>query len=166
MNLHKGRWLINTFIIAVFISFLLYAKSNGKVGKTLKDDDGCDCHGDQSKKVSVVISGPSELKPSQTADYTVTITGGPLVNAGVNIAASSGVLVPGASLKLSKGELTHNDPKKPENGKVVFNFKLQAPANAGAVTLYASANSSNGDEGKKGDLWNHANNFAIKIAAK
>lgn|GEM_PF-6529676 len=165
MNHNVRRIFFNVFLIMVMISFIIYAKEKGKIGTTKKNGEGCDCHGDASPKVTVVIEGPSELKPNETADYTVTISGGPMKTGGTNIAVSSGVLVEGEGLRLKGGELTHTMPKSFKEGKIVFNFKLTAPENPGDVTIFANGNSTNNDESKKGDAWNYAPNKVVKVIA-
>ena len=163
MNSKLLKHSIHILLILVTVSFILYAKTNGKIGTTKKNGEGCDCHGDASSKVTVMINGPAELKVNETAEYTITITGGPLKNGGTNIAVSSGKLVEGDGLVLKKSELTHSEPKSPVDGKVTFKFSFTAPGTPGEVTIYANGNSTNNDEKKKGDVWNYAPNKIIKV---
>ncbi len=153
-------------IIICAASFMMYAYSTGITGRTLKNGDGCTCHGISSPGVSVVISGPDTLAPNESATYSVTITGGPLVRAGTNISASDGVLAPVASdLRSSAGELTHVAPKLPVGEAVTFQFTYTAPAAAGTQTLYANGNSVNFNGTNTGDNWNFASNKVITINA-
>jgi predicted carbohydrate-binding protein with CBM5 and CBM33 domain len=163
MNSKLLKRSINILIIITMVSFIIYAKTNGKIGTTKKNGEGCDCHGDANSKVTVVIDGPSEIKVNETAEYTLTISGGPMVNGGTNIAVSSGKLIAGENLVLKKNELTHSKPKNPLNGKITFKFKYTAPGTAGEITIYANGNSTNNDESKKGDVWNYAPNKVVKV---
>lgn len=163
MNTKLLKHPINIFLILVMVSFIIYAKTNGKIGTTKKNGEGCDCHGDASSKVTVVIDGPSELKANETAEYVLTITGGPLKKGGTNIAVSGGKLVIGEGLVMKKSELTHSEPKNPLEGKVIFKFKYTAPETPGDVTIYGNGNSTNNDDSKKGDAWNYAPNKIVKV---
>lgn len=165
MNNNARRIFFNVFLIITMISFILYAKEKGKIGTTKKNGEGCDCHGDANSNVTVVIDGPSELKPGETADYTVTVSGGPMKTGGTNIAVSSGVLVEGEGLKYKGGELTHTMPQAFKDGKIVFKFKYTAPETGGEITIFANGNSTNNDESKKGDAWNYAPNKVVKVAS-
>jgi hypothetical protein len=148
----------------VSTSFFLYAYSTGITGVTLKNGDGCTCHNPTpSANVSVMISGPTQLLPNQTAEYTVTISGGALTAAGTNIAASEGVLNIGTGLQKIGDELTHTSPKTPVSGNVAFTFNYTAPATPQSVTLYANGNSVNLNGGNDGDQWNFAQNFSLEI---
>lgn len=153
-------WII---IAIVSVSFLFYASSSGITGQTSLNGNGCDCHGPLSSNVTVMINGPDTLTVNQTADYTVTISGGPLVRGGTNIASSLGVLNAGAGLQKISGELTHTSPKSPVSGVVAFNFSYTAPSSIGEATLYANGNSVNFNGGSNGDEWNFAPNKVITV---
>ncbi len=161
-----GHSFITVIIFVVFFSFLFMAHYSGYIGVTkLTGGNGCDCH-TQSSAVNVVISGPSSLSRGGKGTFTVTITGGPLKAAGVDIAAGSGKLIsnPGEEfLQLDVGELTHTMPKPPANNKVVFTFDYIAPTSAGTATLYAVGNSVNTDGDNTGDGWNFASNKTITV---
>lgn len=155
-------------LIIFFATIVLYAYQTGITGRTLKTtSEGCSCHGDFSSSVNVVISGPDSLLPNTTATYTVTITGGPLVRGGTNIAVSSGVLSPGVGSGLQKigDELTHINPKLPSDGSVSFQFEYTAPSNLGVQTLYANGNSVNYNQSPDGDQWNWAPNKIVNVVA-
>lgn len=159
---------ISLAIVLVFLSFLLTAHSTGMIGVTaLTNGSGCDCHS-QSNATVVTIAGPATLAKGATGTYTVTITGGPLKAAGVDIAASSGKLAVDASetfLQYMQGELTHKQPKTPTNSKVVFTFDLTASGTASTITLYAAGNSVNLSNDEGGDAWNFAPNKTVTITA-
>lgn len=162
----KKKNFVNAAIIIAFIStVILYARSGGIVGVTLKNGNGCDCHSSSpSSNVSVTILGPDTLLVSQTATYTVSISGGPLVRGGTNIAASSGNLLPvSGDLRKEANELTHVAPKSPVGGQVTFQFTYTAPSSPGIQTLFANGNSVNFNGSNSGDQWNFAANKLITV---
>ncbi len=160
--LYNKRFFYLSIIILVS-TILIYASSSGITGTTLKNGNGCNCHGALSTGVNVVINGPNTIEPGKTENFTVTITGGPLSAAGINIAASNGILGVRQGLKLINNELTHSAPKNPTAGSVSFEFEYTAPATTGNITLYATANSVNSNGGTSGDQWNHAQNKTVLV---
>ncbi|MCE1189935.1 MAG: hypothetical protein LWX56_12450 [Ignavibacteria bacterium] len=155
------------FIFLALFSLLVFAKNTGKVKRTLKeaDTEGCSCHGDNSKSVAVTINGPAMMHPGETANFTVAVSGGPMLNGGFNVAVSDGQLIEGPGSKMMKDELTHVEPLLPKDGKLIFNFKYTAPAKSGNITMFAVGVSGNKDETKKGDLWSFAPNKTITVKA-
>jgi hypothetical protein len=151
----KKQHTANSVILSlIFLSTVFYAFSSGVTGDTQLNGNGCFCHSaEPSAGVSVVITGPEILAPNETGLFTVNVTGGPLAAAGINIAASAGVLIPGEGLRLAAGELTHNAPVTPSAGVVIFNFSYTAP-DTGMPIMYAAANSVNNDGSNTGDQWN------------
>lgn len=152
----------------IFISLFLVASSGGIIGKTNKpgSQPGCTCHNtNASTGVVVNINGPSELKVGEVGTYSISISGGPIIAAGVNIATSSGTLqtISGEGLQLVSSELTHTGPKTPTAGTTTFQFKLTAPNQTGNATIYATANSINLSGTTAGDQWNHATNKILTI---
>ncbi len=154
-------------LIVVLTSFQnLTARSTGITGRTtLGSQPGCTCHSaTPSSAVKVTISGPQELQMGAVATFQVTVEGGPLSAAGVNIAASDGSLqTVDNTLKVVNGELTHPQPQLPDSGRVVFAFSYTAPQNTGSVILAATANSVNRNGSNSGDAWNHAPDFTITV---
>jgi hypothetical protein len=153
-------------IILIFsVSFLFYAYSSGITSKTLKNGNGCTCHGSQTSGVIVSITGPDTLTANQVATYNVTISGGPLLRAGTNIAATNAVVntISGSGLQKIGDELTHTVPKQPTSGSVTFAFQVVAPTAAGNITLYANGNSVNNDGSSSGDEWNFASNKNVVV---
>ena len=157
------------FIILLLIlstTVILYSYTTGITGHTKKTGIGCTCHNSQpSSNVVVKISGPDTLTVDQKADYSVTITGGPLKAAGVDIAISVGKLSPlNSDLRLMNGELTHSYPIQPTNNKVTFSFSYQAPSMLGNFKIYATGNSVNfNGYNDTGDKWNFAPNKIVKV---
>ena len=161
------RNIISTIILLVTgFSFLIYASSDGFTGRTLKTStSGCSCHGSVNTAVTCTITGPATLKTNQQGTYTLTITGGPLVAAGCDIASSAGTLLnSGTDLKISSGELTHTAPKLPVSSSVTFQFLYTSPATEGNQTLYAIGLSVNNTGGTSGDAWNNAPNFTVNVS--
>ncbi len=162
----KKKSLYTIIILLISCSILIYAYPTGIVGRTLKNGVGCTCHGaNPSTNVIVTINGPDTLIVNETANYSVTISGGPLAAGGTNIAASDGALTPGDGLRSEAGELTHVQPMSPSNGIVTFNFTYTAPSSASNQTLYANGNSVNLNGFNTGDQWNFAPNKTVVIQA-
>ncbi len=166
---NKVSSLISITISIIFVlSIFIYARQNGIVGRTKKNGIGCGdvgCHVmSPSQNVSVVISGPDTLGLGQSATYTVTITGGPLVRGGTNIAAQNGTINPiSTDLRKESGELTHVQPKAPSGGAVTFQFTYTAPNSSQTDVLYANGNSVNFNGQNTGDEWNFAQNKSVVI---
>lgn len=157
---------IFSLLILICAPFLFLASSGGVIGKTKKNGSGCTCHNMASSAgVSILFNGPSELKISEVGTFSVSISGGPLAAAGVNIATSDGSLqtISGEGLQLINSELTHTTPKTTATNSVTFQFKLTAPNQTGTITLYASGNSVNFTGTDAGDQWNHSANKTITI---
>lgn len=162
----NGKFLLTTMFLSVVVTIYVFGYHGGITGMTKKNGDGCTCHSSSpSQAVSVVIDGPASLLPGQTETFTVTISGGPLVAGGTNIAASAGTLAPGTGLRLESSELTHQSPKTSSNGNVVFSFTYTAPVTEGTITLYANGNSVNLDGTNSNDQWNFAQNKTVNISS-
>ena len=130
-----------------------FATGGGIAGYSGKGGATCNsCHSGTTAAPTVVISGPTALAPGASGAYVVTITGGPGVTAGVDIAPSSGTLTAGdGTTRVSaSGEVVHSSPKSFSGGSSKFSFNLVAPA-AGPVTLYAAGISCNGNGNEAGD---------------
>ena len=158
--------LVVIVLMLFSFSIIIYAYHNGISGRTKKGNTpGCTCHGaSPSQDVLVTINGPDTLVTGQTANYNVTITGGPLVRAGTDIAVSKGTLTPVSNdLKILNSELTHDGPKAPDSGVVTFEFAYTAPLDGGEQTIYANGNSVNFNNANTGDKWNYAPNKTIQV---
>lgn len=150
-----------------FTSLFFYAFSGGITGVTKKSPaPGCTCHS-STPTASVVVSiiGPDTLQTNDSANYFITLSGGPLVMGGTNIAARLGTLVPGEGLRKFDGELTHISPFAPSGGVVTFSFKYKSPANVGTDTIFANGNSVNFNGFSSGDNWNFAPSKKITIVS-
>ncbi len=159
------KTITNFLLIAVFLSTVfLYASSTGMTGATLKNGDGCTCHGPTpSGNVLVAVTGPDFIEINTSATYQVTITGGPAVRAGTNIAAFHGTLSASPPLQLIGDELTHISPQPFSSGNVTFTFTYTAPASMGFDTIYANGNSVNFNGNNTGDEWNFAPKKIIQV---
>jgi hypothetical protein len=168
MKIPRSYTVCTIILLIIASACFLYSHNDGIKGRTRKSNDkpGCTCHGsDSTSSVNVLISGPEYLTVNQEALYNVTISGGPLAAAGVDIAVSKGTLsAVGPDLKLLSGELTHSDPKKAVDKSVQFQFKYKAPSIPGNQTIFASGNSTNLNDKKTGDKWNYAPDKIIVVS--
>ena len=150
----------------LFISGIIYAYSSGITGRTLRGPSpGCTCHGGSpTTAVNVQIQGPDSVEVGQSVIFNVTITGGPLVRGGTNIAVARGTLdTVGSLLQNMTGELTHVAPILPSMGTVTIPFRYTAPPVVGIDTIYANGNSVNFNSATSGDQWNYAPNKFIRV---
>jgi len=116
--------------------------------------------------VAVTILGPDTLFANQTATYRVTISGGPGIKGGTDIAASNGTLsAVSSSLKKVGTELTHRSATNFSMGALSFEFSYTAPSTPGTQTLYATGNSVNGNGNNSGDQWNWAPNKTLTVVS-
>jgi len=173
----KIKYIVIAVLFTAFGIFLygnITASSSGMTGKTRKNGntEGCTCHGaSPNTQVNVNILGPSSVKFNDTATFTVRIKGGPLLAAGVDIAAGKGnlILSPLESFlqRVSVGswfELTHTSPKAPSPDTVKFTFRYIAPSTAGVIdTIFSTGNSVNLASGTGGDAWNFGGFKVINI---
>ncbi|MFL5346788.1 MAG: MXAN_6652 family MXYO-CTERM-anchored protein [Hyalangium sp.] len=153
--MHSQRFSLGVagVLAASLFSLTAHANSAGITGRSGKQGMTCmdsTCHGgNPSAAIPVVqLTGPTSLAAGETGTYSLVITGGPAVKAGMNVAVSNngGTLNKlGTDLQVAAGELTHTAPKPFANGEARFDFSLVAPSSSRTVTLYASGNSVNGD---------------------
>lgn len=161
----KKRHYKGTIIILILLSAVTFlGLSEGITGVTLKNGSGCNCHGSSSSNVVVTIYGPDKLSPNQTAQYIVSIKGGPLIAGGTNIASSEGDLnIITTDLQKIGTELTHTAPKSATADSVFFAFNYTAPAEMRSVTLFANGNSVNRNNNNSGDQWNFALSKLVQV---
>ncbi|MBV6477627.1 MAG: hypothetical protein HGGPFJEG_00366 [Ignavibacteria bacterium] len=169
-----GFIILFAFLITVYTNIMAF--KDGIVGFTQKNRNpvGCVCHQfDPNDSVSVTISGPTYVIMGDTVIYTLTVSNGPAVTGGCDIATSLGQLYTSeldTSLKREEPvtgagyELTHRYPKLFSSDTLKFTFKYIAPMTAGVYdTIFANGNSTNNDTTSKLDMWNYAENFIINI---
>ena len=147
-------------LIGLFVSTSTYASLNGRTGRTLKTSaSGCgSCHGSSATtSVIVTITGPDTVYLNQTTVFTLTISGGPALGSGCDIATRFGTLSPVSStLKLSNGELTHMTNTAMTSGSVTFQFNYIYAGAQTIDTLFATGLSTNSNGSTSGDQWNWA----------
>ena len=159
---------INTVLALLFSCVIIYAGveySNGITGTTQKNGDGCACHNlSPDPTVWVRIEGPDTLLQSQTAQYTLKLSGGPAVEGGFNVAAFSGLLnVDGAGVKKVGDELTHTSAGIFSDSILSWTFSFTAGNTNYTDTIYSVANSVNGNGDPSGDQWNFGAKFPIVV---
>jgi len=161
---------VNTFVLVLIFGVIIFAgihRSTGITGRTNKNiQGGCTCHSSSpDNSVNVVITGPDTLTKGQTAEYQITLTGGPAVLGGFNVASSLGILAPvDNSAKLLSSELTHTSPKNFSGGSVSWSFTLTAANQVYDDTLFSASNSVNGDGFNSSlDRWNYGQKFVVHV---
>src|SRR4051812_29616961 len=107
---------IHVAVLLAALSFpgAVAAYSGGIAGNAGNQAAACaDCHAAGAGVPTVSFTGPSQLATGATGSYTLVISGGPAVKAGMNVAVD----VQGATLiadqttsQLLSGELTHLAP--------------------------------------------------------
>ena len=150
--LHRSLALASTLVAGA-----AFAHSGGVNGHSGKQGATCNaCHSGSGALPTLTLSGPASLTTGQVGDYVVTLTGGPGVRAGLNVAAGPANVTftpDNTSTRTQAFELTHNTAQPFVSGTARFTFKLTAPATAGTFTLYAAGMSANGASGNAGDTY-------------
>jgi len=97
-------------------------------------------------------SGSTTVSPGSVTSYTLTMTGGPAVNSGLDVAASAGTIIDTnpSGTHILNGELTMSSPIPVSGGTISWTFDWQAPTAPGTYTIYAAVLSGNGS-GTGGD---------------
>ena len=157
-------------LVFVFFGIVVYAGINfstGITGRTEKNGFGCNCHSPQRDlSVMVQIEGPDTLYKGETGNYTLSLSGGPAVAGGFNVASLLGNLnVVDGTAKLVLSEITHTSPKMFSGNTVInWEFTLQARDSVYTDTLYSVANSVNADgSANSNDKWNFGNKFVVNV---
>ncbi|MCY1074997.1 MXAN_6652 family MXYO-CTERM-anchored protein [Archangium lansingense] len=140
-------------LTACLLSAPALANSAGMTANSGKTSQTCStCHTGGSAP-TVELTGPTTLAAGATGQYKLTITGGPGLKGGMNVAVdnTAASLEPGTDTKKQSNELTHKAAKPAASGAITFDFSLVAPPSAGTVKLFAAGNSVNGDNNVTGD---------------
>jgi hypothetical protein len=135
---------------------LAFADSTGVAGYSTSGCASCHTGSNTPTRPAVTLSGPSSVSAGSSNTYSLTITGGPGVTAGLDVSVSGGTLQPaGASEKLSGTDLTHTSPQAMTGQSYTFSFMVVAGSGS-SMTLSATGLSSNGDGTEAGDKDNQA----------
>lgn len=133
------------------------ARDDGVIGASGKNNGFfCrNCHAGGTAPI-VAFGGPTTmgLRSIATFRFTVTSQAASQISAGLDVAASAGVLglVEGQGTRLQLNEVTHSIPRANDaNGQAIFEFTWQAPATAGTYTLFGAGTSANDDTLATGD---------------
>jgi len=102
---------------------------------------------------TVTLSGPVYVLRGSTRNYSLLISGGQQIAAGLDVSVDSGALVASESgTHLDMGEVTHDQPRNVDsNGNATFTFDFVAPKKLKTLTMYASGNSVDLSGTNKGD---------------
>lgn len=154
----------------VFVGFVLYAGiqiPTGITGKTEKNGTGCNCHSVQrDMSVSVTVTGPDTLFKGETGQYLLSLSGGPAIAGGFNVASYLGNLAAvDGTAQLMLSELTHTSPKSFAGGaSVSWAFTLTVRDSVYTDTIYSASNSVNGDGfATSADRWNFGDKFVVHV---
>ncbi len=142
-------------LTACLLSAPALANSAGITGNSGKQGTSATCTTCHSggSAATVTLTGPTSLAAGATGQYTLTITGGPGLRGGMNVAVdnTAASLEPSTGIKKASNELTHSAPKPAASGSITFAFSMVAPPSAGTVKIFAAGNSVNGDANSTGD---------------
>ena len=102
---------------------------------------------------TVTVNGPTTLMLGATGMYTVTVSGGPGKNAGIDAAlgGAAAVFTAGTGTKLLNGEVVQNAAATMTGGTATFAFSVRAPAAAGVFTLSVAGLSGDANLSPSGD---------------
>lgn len=170
----KKTFIVWGIVIFSLISYInLKSFSGGIGGRTRKQinepEIGCSCHRIPfDAGVHVRITGPAQVYRNDTAVYRVSVNGGPHIKAGFDFNVARGavdVAEPDSTQNFGE-DITHRFPKVfGLRDTVGWYVKFIAPNTTGYDTLYAAANSVNGNGiADTVDRWNFSDDFIVDIA--
>jgi hypothetical protein len=140
--------------LLVLVPLAANARSFGVIGFSGRDGSTCNnCHFNSNNPANVTLTGPTTLNSGDSATYTVTITGGPGVRAGFDLAleATEPLLTAvSPNTEVSGDEVRHTSPASFSGGSASFQVKVTAPPTGQTIKLYAAGISTNGS-GSSGD---------------
>ncbi|MCG6971287.1 MAG: PKD domain-containing protein [Gammaproteobacteria bacterium] len=122
----------------------------------MSGSDCTSCHGGTATSPTVTLTADSNtttVSPGSTTSYTLTMTGGPASNSGLDVAASAGTIIDtnANGTRILNGELTMSSPNPVSGNSISWTFDWQAPNASGTYTIYAATLSGNGNGGTSGD---------------
>lgn len=140
-------------VLMLAVPGLALASSGGAPGYSGKSGATCSgCHSGGSTVPTVTLTGPASLSAGASGTYTLTISGGPGVKAGMTIAADKGTLAAVSSTVYAyQNEILQKQPIAFSSGQVQVQFSVTAPSTTGTLKLFAAGNSVNGTGGTGGD---------------
>jgi hypothetical protein len=104
---------------------------------------------------TVTIGGPVYVLHDSQRSYSLTVSGGQAIAAGLDVAVddnAGSLVVTDSGTHLDNGEITHNAPRSVDgNGDARFDFDFLAPSTAMTLTMYGAGNSVNLDSAPTGD---------------
>lgn len=169
------RLRLSVLLLLVMSAWLFSASafSGGPPADTVKNNDGCTCHGASNSATVIhdVKGWPSTYVPNQQYILEVTSTNNvqpkPALeqNQGGFLAwVSKGefTTTPGTQAWIDVGQMSsgehwarHNIQGEKENGQQKWNFTWTAPADGeGSVTIHVYVNRINSNQQNSGDHWN------------
>lgn len=167
------------FRITIITSFIIFTVSlflmsfdvfpTGYVGTTKKGgvNLGCICHGSSpTTGVSVNFSGPDSVAMGQTVTFTISVSHGPGITGGFNVAVNTGdinIVAGDTTVRKQDGELTHTHPKLFASDTARWSFTYTAPNSPTVDTLFATGNSTNNDNTSDNDEWNWSDNKPLRV---
>lgn len=154
--------------LALLAVMSAYGFSSGVIGYSGNPaTGGSTCNGCHTGGVmpTVVFSGPTTVAAGETALYSLVVSGGQQLAAGLDVSVTGGALgVPAGAtdVKLIDDEITHATPKCADGNTpyvncamdatpITFTFEWTAPMTPTTVTLYGAGNSVNLAGGFSGD---------------
>lgn len=135
------------------------ARSTGIIDYSGNPDAGdgatcADCHGSNEPAPTIILGMPDSVVGGETVLISVTVVGGPGVEAGFN--ASFGDLDGELDsfdndTRTEADQITHTSPKTMAGNGATFGFAWTAPIEAGTASIYVAGLSTNGDGSPVGD---------------
>lgn len=128
------------------------ATSNGISGYSGVMRDCTNCHMNVATPTTATLTGPMSVAPNSMSTYTLVVSGGPAVEAGMDVSADGGMLSATMSgTKMSGSDVVHSSPTMLTNGTATYTFAWTAPMSNGSYTIYAAGLSSDNQNNTSGD---------------
>jgi len=156
-------------VAALFFPSLAWPLSGGITGHSgnpnINNGAICtECHGG-GVAPTIQLTGPSSVVAGMPNTFTLTMSGGQNNLAGMDISASSGILVATDSGMVKEGvELKHMKPYVVGNTTASWMFNYTAPAGVSSATIYAAVLSANDDKSTTGD-YAKATAFSFEVTS-
>ncbi|MBI3777101.1 MAG: c-type cytochrome [Gammaproteobacteria bacterium] len=129
-----------------------FATSNGIGGYSGVTRDCTNCHTNVATAATATLTGAASVAPNSVNTYTLVVSGGPAVEAGMDVSADGGMLAATMTgTKMSGADVVHSSPGMVTNGSATYTFGWTAPMSNGTYTIYAAGLSSNNQNNSGGD---------------